>query len=123
MSAQKDVKKNASETGQVDLLEEWGSKARVPRIEARHMALLQENWSWKESGCRKNSSTLVGQMKVNAKHVTRRKAQKSAGFTIAPSMVRDQKGDPRGLQKVGAKSENFKERVEVVKRYTNASPW
>ena len=37
-----------------------------------------------------------------------------------PRMVRQQKGDPRGIQKVGAKSENFKERVEVAKRYRRA---
>ena len=32
-----------------------------------------------------------------------------------------QKGDSSGLQKVGAKSENFKERVEVAHRYFHAS--
>ena len=34
-----------------------------------------------------------------------------------PRMVRSQTGDPRGLQKVGAKSKNLKEEVEVAKRY------
>ena len=33
-----------------------------------------------------------------------------------PRMVRNQKGDPRGFQKVGAKSQNFKERAEVANR-------
>ena len=36
-------------------------------------------------------------------------------------MARNQKGDPRGLQKVGANSANFKEKVEVPKRYCHAS--
>ena len=58
-------------------MEEAGSKARV---EGRYMALLRkrtkeewtdkletlpENWFWKEAGCRKDSSTLVGRITVN----------------------------------------------------------
>ena len=39
--------------------------------------MLPENWFWKEVGCRRNSSTLVGQVKVKAKPDTRRKAQTS----------------------------------------------
>ena len=38
-----------------------------------------------------------------------------------PRMVRSQTGDPRGFQKVGAKSENLKKGVEVAKRYCHAS--
>ena len=49
----------------------------------KNIETLPENWSWKEAGCRKDSSTLVGRMKVSAKLVTRRKAQRSTGFTIA----------------------------------------
>ena len=45
--------------------------------------MVPENWFWKELGCRRNSWTLVGQVKVNVKLVTRRKAQKSTGSTIA----------------------------------------
>ena len=37
-----------------------------------------------------------------------------------PRMVRDQTGDPRGFEKVGAQSENLKG-VEVAQRYCNAS--
>ena len=37
----------------------------------------------KEGGCRKDSSTLLGRMKVNAKPATKRKAQKSTAFSIA----------------------------------------
>ena len=98
-----------------------GSAAREKRkIGLKNITMLPENCFWKEDGCRRNSSTLVGQMKVNVKLVTRRKAQKSTGFTIA-RMVRGQTGDPRGLQAVGAKRENLKEGVEVAKRYCNAS--
>ena len=39
------------------------------------------NWYWKEAGCRRDSSTLAGRMRVSAKPVTRRKAQKSTGST------------------------------------------
>ena len=55
----------------------------------------------KEAGCRKDSSTLVGRMKVNAKPDTRRKAQKSTGSTIAQngtksdSMIATGTGYPR----------------------------
>ena len=38
-----------------------------------------------------------------------------------PRMVRSQTRDSRGFQKVGAESENFKEGVEVAKRYRRAS--
>ena len=34
------------------------------------------SWFWEEAGCRKDSSTLVGQMTANTKLVTQRKAQK-----------------------------------------------
>ena len=38
-----------------------------------------------------------------------------------PRMARDQKGDPRGCQKVAAKNENLEEGVEVAKTYCYAS--
>ena len=61
-------------------------------------------------------------MKVNAKPVARRKAQKSTGFVLQLlRMVRGQTGDPRGFHKVEAKSENLREGVEVAKRYCHAS--
>ena len=46
------------------------------------------NRCWKEGGFRKDFSILVGQMKVSAKHVTKRKAQKSSGSTIAQNGTR-----------------------------------
>ena len=49
---------------------------------------LQDNWFWKDVGCREDSSTLVGEMKVSAKHVTRRKAQRSTGSTTAQNGTR-----------------------------------
>ena len=63
-----------------------------------------EAWreNWKEAGCSKDSSTLVGRMKVNAKLVTRRKAQKSTGSAIAQNGTRSD-GRFRSLQKVGTK--------------------
>ena len=47
------------------------------------MEILPEIWFWKEAGCRRNSSSLVGRKKVNIKLVKRRKALKSTGFIIA----------------------------------------
>ena len=88
--------------------------------EREHRMRSIETSFWKEAGCRKDFSTLVGQMKVSAKHVTRRKAQKSTGFTPLPRTVRGQTGDPTGFQKVGAKSENLKEGVGMAKRFCNA---
>ena len=41
-----------------------------------------------KAGCSKDSSTLVGRMKVNAKLVTRRNAQTSTGSTIAQNGTR-----------------------------------
>ena len=58
-------------------------------------------------------------MRVSAKHVTIRKAQKAQALPL-PRMVRGQTGDPSGLQKVGAKSGNLKEGVDMAKRYCNA---
>ena len=43
-------------------------------------AIQPENWFWKEAGCTEDSSTVVGQMKVSAKHVTKKKAQKSTFY-------------------------------------------
>ena len=57
-------------------------------------------------------------MKVNVKPVTRTKAQKCTGSTIAQNGTKSD--DSRGLQKVGAKSENLKG-VEVAKSYCHAS--
>ena len=49
------------------------------------------------------------------------KGTEKAQIIILPSMARDQKGYPRGFQKVGAKSENIEGGVEVAKRYCRAS--
>ena len=47
--------------------------------------------------------------------LSQRGRYKKAQAPPLPGMARDQKGDLRGLQKVGAKSENFEEGVEVAK--------
>ena len=44
-----------------------------------------ENWFRKEVGRRRNSSIVVGRMKVSVKHVTKRTARKSTGLVIAQS--------------------------------------
>ena len=74
---------------------------------------------WKEVGCRRNSSTLVGRMKENVKLVAKRRRRKAQAVPL-PRIVRSRTGDSRVFQKVGAKSKNLKERVEVAKRYCDA---
>ena len=82
--------------------EDWTEKRRN----------VARKYSWKEAGCSKD---LVCRMKVNAKPVTRRKAQKNTGSTIAQN---DMKSERRSLKfsESGSKKPNFKERVEVAKR-------
>ena len=60
-------------------------------------------------------------MKVNAKLVTRRKAEKSTGFITAQNGTRLDWEIPNGFQKVGAKSENLEEEMEAAKKYRCAS--
>ena len=67
-----------------------------------------ERFSCKEDGSKRDFSALVGRMKVSAEFVTKRKAQKSTGSTIA--------------------QKSLKEGVHVAKRYCvthllNASQW
>ena len=52
--------------------------------------------------------------------LSQRKGHSKAQGLLLSSMARDQKGDPRGFQKAGAKSEGFKERVELAKRYVSS---
>ena len=86
----------------------------------KNIETLPENCFWKEAGCRQDSSTLVGQMKVNVKLVTRRKAQKSTGFTVAENGTRSD-GRSQRLSESGSKSENLKEGVEMAKWHCDAS--
>ena len=53
--------------------------------------------------------------KENMDEMHQRKVEK-----MIKSAERSAAGDPRGFQKVGAKGENFKERVEVAKRHGRA---
>ena len=56
---------------------------------------LQEIWFWKEAGCSKDYSTLVGRMRVSAKLVTKRTAQKSTGSTTAQKGTKSDEGFQR----------------------------
>ena len=60
------------------------------KIGLKSIGMLRGRYFWKEAECRKDSSTLVGQMKVSAKHATRRKAQKSTGSTTAQDCTRSE---------------------------------
>ena len=64
--------------------------------------MLPENWFWKEVGCRKHSSTLVGQMKANVKLDTKRKVQKITGSTIVQNGTRSDERSQR-LSESGSK--------------------
>ena len=86
-----------------------------------------ENWFWKDAGCREDSSTWVGQMKVSAKHVTKRKAQKSAGSTIAKkgtrSDVRSQKLSESGSRKQELQRRNGSGKKGIVTHPLSESQW
>ena len=79
--------------------------------------MLQGTWFWKEAGCRKDFSTLVGQMKANAKLVTKRKVQKSTDSTIVHVVNEVRRQNPRGPQEVGTQSENVEDGMALAKRY------
>ena len=53
-----------------------------------HRSVARTLLFWKEAGCRKDFSTLVGRMRMSVKLVTKRKAQKITGYTPMPRMVR-----------------------------------
>ena len=59
------------------------------------IVMSQGSWFWKEVECRKDSSTLAGQMNANAKPVTKRKVQKSTGFTIVQDGMKGMKSGAR----------------------------
>ena len=80
------------------------------KIGLKNIDMLPQNWFWNEVGCRRNSSTLVGQMKVNVKLATRRKAQKSTGSTVV-----------RVGMKSGAKSQRPAESVSKKARISKRS--
>ena len=101
--------------------EEWTDK---------NIVMLRGSYFWKEAGCRNDSSTLVGLMKVNAKLVTRTQAQKSAGSTTAQNGTKSD-GGFQMLSENGTKVRTTKEewkrgivtRIHSVKANgTRASP-
>ena len=100
----KDVKKMLMQQARSVCRKKWAAKHEYEESKEgiwleTALAVLRkktkENWTEKrrnvarklvleKDGRRRNSSTLVGRMKVNVKLVTRKKAQKSAGSTICP---------------------------------------
>ena len=122
----KDVKKMLVQQARSVYWKMWAAKHEYEKLKEgiwleRALALLRkktnEEWTektakrcqkkcfWK-AGCRRNSLTLVGLMKLNVKPVTRRKAQKSTGFSIA------QKG-PRSDGKSQRLSENASKKPKL----------
>ena len=65
--------------------------------------MLRGNYFWKEDGCRIDFSTLVGGMRVSAKTVTRKKAQKSTGSTIVQNGTELDEGILQVLSESGSK--------------------
>ena len=80
------------------------SSSLAKESEEELIAMWPGRSSRKDVGRKRDYSTLVGGISVNVKLARWRKEQKSTGSAGA-------------LQEVGAKSENFKEGVEVAKRY------
>ena len=56
---------------------------------------------------------------MSVKLVTKKKAHEKHRLYLLSRLARDQKGDPRGFHKVGAKSEDINERVEVAKEVSS----
>ena len=77
------------------------------------LALLRRITKEEWTGAEKTFSTLVGQMKTNAKHVAERKAQRSTGSTIVQvgtmSGARSQKLSESGNKKRGRRNGNGRE--------------
>ena len=69
----------------------------------------EENWFWKEAGCRTNSSTLDGRTKDSVKLVTKRKAQKNTGSTTAQNSTRLSRKSQR-LSESGSKKRELQRR-------------
>ena len=79
------------------------------------IVMSQGSWFWKEAGCRKGFSTLVGQMLANAKLVKKRMVQKRTDSTIVQVGMKSGAKSQRPAES-GNKSED-----EVSKRYCYAS--
>ena len=62
------------------------------KIGMKRIVMLRRSYLWKEVGCRNDSSTLVGRMKVSAELATRRKALKNTGSTTAWYGTRSDEG-------------------------------
>ena len=88
---------------------------------------LQENYFRKEARRRKDSSTSVGRRKVNAKPITRRKAQKSTGSTIAQNGTKSDGGSqklPRKWeQKAKTSKDEWKWQRGIVTHPLSVSQW
>ena len=73
-----------------------------------------------EAGCRSGCSTLVGRMKESIKPVTRWKVQKMHRLYHCPAWHEIRREIPEAFRKCEKKEQNFKERMEVTKRYRRA---
>ena len=81
-------------------------------------------WFWKDVGCREDSSTLVGEMKVSAKHVTRRKAQRSTGSTTAQNGTRsDGEAFRKWEQKARKPQKEWRWQRGIVSHPLSESQW
>ena len=97
--------------------EEWTEKHRNV---ARHFL-------WKEAGCRKDSSTLVGRIKGSAKPAIRRKAQKSTGSTTVQNGTtsdgRFQRLSESGSKKERTSKEEWKWQSGLVAHPLSGGQW
>ena len=89
--------------------------------------MLPESWFWKEVGCRKDSSTLVGQMKANVKLDTKRKVQKITGSTIVQNGTRSDERSQRlsesGSKKARTSKKEWKWQRGIVAHPLMESQW
>ena len=81
---------------------------------------LPEHWSWKEAGCSKDFSKLVGRTKVNAKHAHKEEGTEKHRLYHCPEWYEVRREIPEAFRKWEQKAKDLKERVKVAKRYCRA---
>ena len=80
-----------------------------------------ENWCWKDVGFRKDSSVLIGQMKVSAKHVTKRKAPEKHRFYHCPEWNEVRREISEAFRKWEQNARTSKKEWKWAKWYCHAS--
>ena len=77
------------------------------------IATFPENWFWKEAGCRKDSSTLVGQLKARAKACHKEEGTEKHGLYHCPGWKEVRRQIPEAFRKWEQKARTTKKEWKV----------